>query len=375
MERSTGANTIPNLFGAGKDGFGDGVGPPPTELNASWFNNTQEELCRAIEDQGFAVGGTLDQLTVALNSWQWSGSPSIKSGGKLSILSGGAFEIQSGGMGEVLSGGTFQVLLGGIAAFSGTTLITPTASLTCDTLADFTKDMLIGDDIADTLIITSTTTVQSPMFVNDDISMAGATAIFGGAGSSCTFPLIDASSGVLRTILTEWTNAAGAPSTDLGEVQFDGYRLSLGDGTTDQAVYAPFEKYIASASTGLALTDIVNLSVTLTIPKDREVLIELVANQKVTVAGNIPKLEIRAVNSGGADPIAQLNGAAADAAISPLPATVTNNDRRPNSITIKWKPANDVPLPANDLWTIQAEHGVNGSTLTSTNCNLRVTYK
>jgi hypothetical protein len=374
MERITTPTAVPNKFGPGKNGFQGGGPPNATQLSPEWFDNVQEETARVIEGQGIVLdGGQLDQMKQAIDDYAFA-DPSIT--GTLTIENLASIEVESGGAINVQSGGAINAMVGSTVALQGTFQITPSATYTCDTNATYTKDMLIGDTSGDALIITSTTTFQSQVFVNDNIDMAGSTAISGGAGSSCTFPLIDASTGVLRALLTEWTAVGGAPSTDDGEVQWDGYRLSLGNGTSDQPVYAPFEKYIASNSTAAVLADIVNLSVTLTIPKDREVLIELVANQKVSLAGDIPKLEIRAVNDLGADPVAQLNGAAADAAISPLPATVANNDRRPNSITIKWKPSNDIPAPANDIWTIQAEHGVTGGALlTSTNCNLRVTYK
>ena len=233
MERSTGANTIPNLFGAGKDGFGDGVGPPPTDLNASWFNNTQEEICRAIEDQGFAVGGTLDQLTVALNSWGWSGNPKIKSGGKLSIL--------SGGMQEVESGGTFQALAGAIAAFSGTTIFTPGSTFDCDTLATFTKDVTLGDDVADAIIVSGTMTVnEDATFVKD---------VIGPFANVIKYGTIELLSGAPAPAARQLAAGVG------GELAWhDGSSAQFVHYSTNGWVYATGDQ---EAATGLAVTQLV----------------------------------------------------------------------------------------------------------------------
>jgi hypothetical protein len=58
MDRITTPSRIRDLFGPGKDGFGDGVpsiGGSSTQLNAAWFNNDQEEICNAIELSGFVL--------------------------------------------------------------------------------------------------------------------------------------------------------------------------------------------------------------------------------------------------------------------------------------------------------------------------------
>lgn len=56
--------------GAGKDGFRNGTAPliPPTAMNASFFNDLQEEVCNAITNEGIAlVAGTQTQLVSALD--------------------------------------------------------------------------------------------------------------------------------------------------------------------------------------------------------------------------------------------------------------------------------------------------------------------
>lgn len=64
MRRINTATAADDLFGAGKDGFTDGSAPspPPTHLNATWFNNAQEEIARAVEGNGATVvaGGSTE---------------------------------------------------------------------------------------------------------------------------------------------------------------------------------------------------------------------------------------------------------------------------------------------------------------------------
>jgi hypothetical protein len=58
MKRIDTATVEADKFGAGKDGFTNGLAPstPPTDLDCSWFDHVQEEICNIIED----TGGTLD---------------------------------------------------------------------------------------------------------------------------------------------------------------------------------------------------------------------------------------------------------------------------------------------------------------------------
>lgn len=89
MKRIDTATKAVDLYGVGKHGFQDGdpdIGQAPTGLNASWFNQVQEELARIVEGAGVALdgakvnqiatllgplvfvapGGTANALTVAL---------------------------------------------------------------------------------------------------------------------------------------------------------------------------------------------------------------------------------------------------------------------------------------------------------------------
>lgn len=70
MQRIQTATKAPDLFGAGKDGFKDGNlagGVAPTDLNAAWFNQVQEELSALVEGAGLALDGTLTQVKQAID--------------------------------------------------------------------------------------------------------------------------------------------------------------------------------------------------------------------------------------------------------------------------------------------------------------------
>jgi hypothetical protein len=70
MQRITTPDRVPNLFGAGKDGFTGGVpqaGISVTHLNEDWCNQVQEEIANAVEKLGIALdGASREQLARAL---------------------------------------------------------------------------------------------------------------------------------------------------------------------------------------------------------------------------------------------------------------------------------------------------------------------
>lgn len=72
MKRIDTSTRAIDLFGAGKDGFKDGnlgLGVAPTNLNALWFNQLQEEVANAVEAAGLALDASdLTQLTKAIRS-------------------------------------------------------------------------------------------------------------------------------------------------------------------------------------------------------------------------------------------------------------------------------------------------------------------
>lgn len=77
MDRINTPTKQANLFGAGKHGFRDGdtnAGIAPTDLDAEWFNDTQEELIAIIEGAGgVPAAGVRTQVAQAIQSGaMWS---------------------------------------------------------------------------------------------------------------------------------------------------------------------------------------------------------------------------------------------------------------------------------------------------------------
>lgn len=69
MLRIATPNRVPDLFGAGKDGFKDGDlanAIQATEFSAAWANGQQEELMSVIEGAGIAPGAGLTQVLQAI---------------------------------------------------------------------------------------------------------------------------------------------------------------------------------------------------------------------------------------------------------------------------------------------------------------------
>ncbi|WP_035372828.1 gp53-like domain-containing protein [Pseudoduganella violaceinigra] len=72
MKRITTATKSVDKFGAGKHGFTNGnavAGIPATDLEDTWFDHVQEELCTVVEAAGLALdGSSRAQLLAALRS-------------------------------------------------------------------------------------------------------------------------------------------------------------------------------------------------------------------------------------------------------------------------------------------------------------------
>lgn len=71
MQRITTSTRSVDLFGVGRHGFRDGnlaIGLAPTDLNADWFNQVQEEIAAVIEAAGLTLSGAnRAQLLEAIN--------------------------------------------------------------------------------------------------------------------------------------------------------------------------------------------------------------------------------------------------------------------------------------------------------------------
>lgn len=71
MQRISTATRVPDLFGPGRAGFRDGnlaLGIAPTDLNAAWFNEVQEELMSIIEAASMTPSAGTLQLLAAIQA-------------------------------------------------------------------------------------------------------------------------------------------------------------------------------------------------------------------------------------------------------------------------------------------------------------------
>lgn len=84
MRRITTSTKAADLFGAGKDGFKDGDlanGIVPTDFNADWANQVQEEIANVITGAGIALNGAvLNQLSLAIAAMIAAASPVLSLG-------------------------------------------------------------------------------------------------------------------------------------------------------------------------------------------------------------------------------------------------------------------------------------------------------
>lgn len=98
MDRISTATKAVDLFGAGKHGWKDGnlgLGIPPTDLNAEWFNGVQEELVGMPEAVGVALGtgaGNHNKVLSALRRMF---------GGNYRVLTNGATVLTADDAGDV----------------------------------------------------------------------------------------------------------------------------------------------------------------------------------------------------------------------------------------------------------------------------------
>jgi hypothetical protein len=110
MKRIDTASRALNLFGPGKDGFKDGDlanGVSPTDLNANFFNQLQEEVANVVEAAGIALDGTnLQQLLsaiAALTTARFTGANQLLVASGFQKLPGGLI-VQWGMTGSVGNG-------------------------------------------------------------------------------------------------------------------------------------------------------------------------------------------------------------------------------------------------------------------------------
>jgi hypothetical protein len=205
---------VADMFGTGLNGFQDSVPGPPTELSAEWFNSMQMEIVSVLVNQGYALDGLLfDQLDFALNNFSFDGSVAIQSGGTLSILGGGTLYLEGGSQFYADSTSSFSVN-------------------TSD--AEFLKDLVIGDSSGDALVVTSTSTFQSPVFFNGNVDIGNNVA--DALTVTATTSFLNTTN--IRGALLILGASGGSLSTDpTAVVQINGQlevtgRLTVGSGTS-----------------------------------------------------------------------------------------------------------------------------------------------
>lgn len=225
MQRITTANRSIDKFGAGKDGFaGD---PNATDLEPAWCDAVQEEIARTIEDQGEALDpGDLGQLAAVLNSWGWSGTPTVKSGATLAIA----------------SGGTLNASAGSSVSFGGSVIFDSGASFVCSCDVTFNEDVTIGSAGTDTCTINSAVVSNGVISALAGINIEDQT-IFGDPGSTVS---------VTNVAVTEmqWADSGSLLPGAPGETRWNGTFFSMCDGANQvHAIADPIRGYDATFST------------------------------------------------------------------------------------------------------------------------------
>jgi hypothetical protein len=371
------ATAVPDKFGVGLNGFKGSIPPlpPPTELSAEWFDSVQQELVNVIIGQGIALDGLVfDQMKQAIDDYAFA-DPSIT--GSLSILNGATL-----------------YMAGGSQFFADDTSL-----FIVNTLAEFSKDMLIGDSAGDALIVTSTSTFQSAVFFNDDIDLGSsaadtltvnATATFNsdvtlGNADTDTVTFVAKVTSDLEIGIAETTDLTvnsdttftqgffvGLPNVQAtaGKVGYDGINLIIGNGASINDIKGVRSDYVVSDTTGAANDDLTGASVTMTITPNDWIFAKVEAKQLRTDNASTCNIGIAATN--GVDTVTILNNGDADQAYLSLPPSTAILQTVRNAIIVRWKPTNDFAVPANNNWTIYARHGVSAGTLTSSNVYLQI---
>lgn len=345
---------VADMFGPGLNGFKGDVPPlpPPTQVSAEWLNSVQMELVSAILDQGIALDAyAFDQLTQALNNWQWSGSPTVKTGATLFVQNGAFIEVEAGG--ELVTNAGSQATFNGSSRFNG--------------IAEFLNSV----EFANSVVFGSTVEINGAVDLNANLDF-GANTIQGIGGTIAASTVIGT---VTQAVDIETDTITfdddGLSGTANGRLAYDGYTLTLGNGTVARRVVTPVEAYAVAATTS-ALADIPGVSVTMTIDNNQWVLITLNFVQLVVTSGSAPSIRITASN--GVDTVDVVNNTDLDQGQRTFPVSTANNQYFARSLVVRWKPTNDVVAPANTNWTIRARHFVSAGNVTTSNVHLQVRY-
>jgi hypothetical protein len=295
--------------------------------------------CTSMEVDTFVVVGTTlavtgaTTLTGALTADNIA-SATVVSGGTVTVASGATFEVNSS-----------------VADFSAFTEV------------NLLGDVNIGTDDGNTM------TVNSLAQFNENVGF-GANTITGAGGTITTSTVNGSTVNVTNLNVLD---GVGSPSVSDGRVNYNGRRLSVGNGSTARAILSPLTAYVVSDDTSSSIEDLPGASIQLDIDDDEWVRVRVECYQSVAASGQSPTIRIAATN--GVD-VTMLNTGDGDAASKQLPATVAVNQARPNVLNVRWKPTNDIVSPDNTSWTIYVLHGVTGgSTVTTSNVEFQVRYE
>lgn len=161
---------VPDKFGPGLHGFQGVVPGPPTQISPEWLDSVQMELVYPLLDQGFALDSlNLGQLTIALNSWKWSGTPTLLNGAQLFVNGGGTIEVESGGTFIMAPGSTGSFL--GSATFSDFLTVAAAGTFVCNGLAGFNGNVIIGNSGTNTFTVDVASTFNDTTEFTADVSI------------------------------------------------------------------------------------------------------------------------------------------------------------------------------------------------------------
>src|SRR5690606_4755596 len=147
---------VANMFGPGLHGFKGTTDTPPTQLSPEWCNSVQMELVNIVLSQGGTLDGLVfDQVATALNSWQWSGTPTLLDGAQLFVSDNATVEFESGSS-LIMANGS-EADFNGTTEFNGPVSTSATVTFTFNGAAVFKN----------TATFDNTATFNKPAAFND----------------------------------------------------------------------------------------------------------------------------------------------------------------------------------------------------------------
>jgi hypothetical protein len=383
---------VADKFGAGLNGFAGSVPGPPTQLSEQWFDSVQMEIVNVILGQGIALDGLVfDQLKQAIDDYSFvdptiSGSLTIDGGATLFVANTALLRVQSGAAVVLENGSTFAVEGNVTLIASNNTWVwgssnandwTINGNVTLGT-GGGNAVVTIGADASDTLNVPAQSVFNELATFGPvdavDLNAIGDVNLGTGVGDKTV--TIGVSAADILALNASVDFAVATPATTNGRLVYNNRRFSVGSGATARRIHSPQTVYVVSDTTNASLASISGANLVITITPDEWVYVRISAIQESDTAVEDVKLLIAGAN--GVDSIAILNGGDGDQAQLVLPTVVTAADRAPTGFTVRWKPSNDVAVPANNVWTIIAQHGITGgaaTNVTSRNVFLEVWYE